>query len=200
MKKILKMIPILGISLGLALISEAGDCAESAHYLGLSYVSGARDVWNWHEDNLNLDDDIVGIPIGISYRYATLFESGMRLDVGVGPAVLIVNDVDYHDIPLQLSVGYSFLPSSDVRLYTRIGASIHINDGDYVKDEAGVGAIGAIGLEFGAPGSVSFFAEAAYDSAKATFSTLESNEYYTRRFSEEEITVNDFLLTLGVRF
>jgi hypothetical protein len=45
---------------------------------------------------------------------------------------------------------------------------LHINEGDYVSEKANFGALGAIGLEIGNPGSVSFFMEATYDSAKAT--------------------------------
>ena len=199
MKKSMRFVFNLGVALGLVLTSEVA-LSESAHYLGASYVSGANDIWDWHEDNLYLDDEGGGIPIGISYRYANIFDSGIRVDAGVGPAVLIVGDVEYHDIPVQLSIGYSFSQSSNVRPYARLGVSYHISDGDYLKDRAGPGVIGALGLEMGSPGSPSFFIEAMVDTAEGTFSTAESNTYLTRRFSEEEIKVSDFLLTMGVRF
>jgi hypothetical protein len=168
--------------------------------VGFSYVSGARDIWDWHEDNLNLDDEGSGVPVGISYRYASLFKSGLRLDMAIGPIVLILGDIEYHDVPIQMSVGYSFAQNSNVRPYARLGASFHINDGDYVKERDTVGAIGAIGLEIGDPYRASFFIEAAYDSAEALFDTSESNSYSTRNESEEEILVNNFLLTVGVKF
>ncbi len=195
-----KLIPLVGIIAGISLTSKTALADHSAHYLGLSYVSGVVDIWNWHEDNLYMQEESGGIPIGISYRYAKLFDSGLRLDAGVGPIVLIVGDVEYHDIPVQLSVGYSFSQASDFRPYARIGASIHNNNGDYVKDKAGVGVVGAIGFEYGNPGSPCFFMEASYDSAKTTLSTDQSNQYFTRRFSQEDIAVSDIQLTLGVRF
>jgi hypothetical protein len=161
------------------------------------------DIWDWHKDNLYVDTDGGGIPLGVSYRYANVFESGMRVDAGVGPIVLIVDEddnADYHDIPVQLSIGYSFSQSADVRPYARLGISYHINDGEYLKKRAGAGVIGAIGLEIGSPKSASFFIEAAIDTAESTFSTAESNAYVVRQASEEDIAVNDFLLTMGVRF
>jgi hypothetical protein len=199
MKKSLRLTFNSGVALGLVLTSGVA-LAESAHYLGGSYVSGAKEIWDWHEENLYLDEDSGGIPIGLSYRYANVLSSGMRVDAGVGPVVLIIGDVEYHDIPLQLTIGYSFSQSSNVRPYVRLGASYHISDGDYLKEKAGVGAVGAIGLEIGNPGSPSFFIEAMYDTAQATFSTAQSNSYLVRQFSEKEIAVSDFLLTLGVRF
>lgn len=199
MTKTSKSIQYLGIILGLTLTSGAA-ISDNAHYIGVSYVSGATDVWNWHEDNLNLLDEGVGIPIGVSYRFAKIFDSGMRFDAGVGPVVLILGDIEYHDIPFQLSFGYSFSQSSDVRPYVRLGASFHSNSGDYLKDKAGVGAVGAVGMEIGRPGSPSFFVEAAVDTSEATFSTSQSNSYMVTHASEEDIAVSEFLLTMGVRF
>ncbi len=178
----------------------AAHSNDSAHYFGFSYVSGAKEIWDWHEDNLNLDKFEHGAPIGISYRYAALFDSGIRFDTGVGPFVLVTGDVEYVDIPFQMSLGYNFLESTDARFYARLGASVHINDGDYLKEENAVGAIGAIGLEIGHSLSASFFIEASYDSAEATFTDMAFDENFDLVRTEEDILINGYMLTLGVRF
>jgi hypothetical protein len=200
MKNTLRIVFLSGLTLGLLVFSRTALSANSAHYVGFSYVSGIRDVWDWHEDNINLDDFEHGAPIGLSYRYAAISKPGFRFDVGLGPFVLIMGDVEYTDIPLQMSLGYSFFNSSNVRPYARFGASFHLNSGDYLEDENVAGVIGAIGIDFGRPGSTNFFVEAAYDSAEATFSSIKLNDNYDPIRTEEDIVVSGFMLTLGVRF
>jgi hypothetical protein len=187
--------------LTLYLLPATPVAADNSHYIGFTYASGAREVWDWHDDNISLDDEDTGVlPMGLSYRYTSQFRSGLRSDFGVGPFVVIYGDVSYLDMPVQATLGYTFARHAHVRPYARLGASFHINEGDYVSEKAKFGALGAIGLEIGNPGSVSFFMEATYDSAKATFSTDEYESYWIRNESEEDIRVNDFLLTLGVKF
>ncbi|MCU7922893.1 MAG: hypothetical protein KZQ88_09350 [Candidatus Thiodiazotropha sp. (ex Dulcina madagascariensis)] len=201
MKYSRRLIPALAITIALTAYSGALLSASSAHHIGFSYVSGARNVWDWHEDNLFLDDELSGVPIGLFYRFTGLFDSGFRLDAGVGPLVLIIGDVEYYDVPIQFSIGYGFFSSSSFRPYARVGASFHINDGDYLVDETNAGVIGAIGFELGEPNdSVNFFMEASYDNTEVTFSTAESNEYFARRPSQEDILASDFMLTIGARF
>ncbi|MES9989981.1 MAG: outer membrane beta-barrel protein [Candidatus Thiodiazotropha endolucinida] len=200
MKKNMMISSLFGFTAGLLLVSESALSADSAHYFGFSYVSGAKEIWDWHEDNLNLDEFEDGAPIGISYRYAFLFDSGIRLDAGIGPFVLVTGDVEYTDAPIQMSLGYSFLETSDFRFYARLGATIHINDGDFLKEENAVGAVGAIGLEIGHSLSASFFVEASYDSAEAIFTDIALDDNFEPIRTEEDILVNGFMLTLGVRF
>jgi hypothetical protein len=111
-----------------------------------------------------------------------------------------VGDVDYYDVPLQLTGGYSLFKDANVRPYLRAGLSYHFNDGDYVESSAGLGFIGAVGLEFGKPGRVSFFAEASIDSAEATFSTAEGSASFVSSPSEEDIEVGGAQFTIGVVF
>jgi hypothetical protein len=198
MKLATKRINYLGLFFGLLLTSQVA-LSDTAHYLGLSYVSGAPDVWDWHEDNLYLENDGGGVPLGLSYRFANISDSGLRFDMGVGPVVLILGDVEYQDIPIQFSLGYNLFKSDSLTTYARAGASLHISDGDYLKEEADYGGVVAVGLESGS-GSTKFFIELMYDTAEATFSTAENSTYLVRNASEEDIEVNGFQLTLGARF
>jgi hypothetical protein len=200
MKKTFVIFALLAFTAGSLLISKPALSADSSHYFGLSYVSGAKEVWDWHEDNINPDEVERGAPIGLSYRYTSLFNSGIRFDAGIGPFVLVTGDVEYTDVPIQISLGYNFLKSPSAQLYARLGASFHINEGDYLKDENAVGAIGAIGLEVGNSQATSFFIEASYDSAEAIFSDVSLDENHDLIRSEEYILANGFMLTLGINF
>jgi hypothetical protein len=207
MKSPIKQITLLAVAAFTSLTSTPTLAANWAQYLGFSYISGARNVWDWYDDNF---DFIHGrnrtFGLDFSYRYAILFESDMRIDTGLGPLVVIDGAIDYHDIPFQLTVGYDFLHTFNFRAYARLGASYHSNDGDYIKDKARYGAFGAINFEFGKAGPGSFFIEASYDSAKATFLVEEGMEFindHTIRensYSKETINVSDFQFTIGVRF
>jgi hypothetical protein len=198
MKLATKRITNLGLIFGLLLTSQVA-LSDTAHYLGLSYMSGAPEVWDWHEDNLYLENDGGGVPLGLSYRFANISDSGIRFDVGVGPMVFILGDVEYQDVPLQLSLGYNLTQSKSLTTYARLGASVHISDGDYLKEEADTGGIIALGMEMGS-GSTKFFAEVMYDTAQATFSTSENSTYLVRNASEKEIEVSGLVVTLGARF
>lgn len=172
--------------------------AESGHAFGLSYSSGFKDVVDWHDQNLLVEDDF-SWPIGISYRYINYLTDGLRMDVGVGPMSLIAGDISYYDVPLQLTLGYSFLKDTAFSPYIRAGAAYHLNDGDYVQTSADFGFLGAIGAEIG-KSRVKFFAEIAVDTAEATFSTAEGPSIYVRQSSRQDITVLDVHFTAGVKF
>lgn len=172
--------------------------ADSNHAFGLSYTSGFSDVVDWHEENL-LVEDTFDIPIGLSYRYIHTFGSGLRMDVGVGPTSLIAGDIEYLDIPAQLTLGYTFLKDGGFSPYIRGGVVYHINDGDYVKTSADFGFLGALGAEIG-KSRVKFFAEIAVDTAEATFSTAEGNQLFVVKNSQEDIAVLDAHFTIGIKF
>lgn len=181
---------------GLAIaLSISASFSQAGNAIGLTHSSGFDDVADWHEDNLSVDRD--GLGLGISYRYIHEFDSNLRLDLGAG-LFGVYGDVDYTDLPLQVTIGYNFLKGASFKPYVRGGLSYHIMDGDYVEKEADVGFLGALGVEIGS--QVSFFAEVSIDTAEATFSTAEGNYWYVTNPSREEIAVNDVMITMGVRF
>ncbi|MCG8051637.1 MAG: hypothetical protein AB2729_12490 [Candidatus Thiodiazotropha taylori] len=200
MKGIFRIVCLLGLTSSLLLSSKAALSTEAAHYVGLTYVSGIRDVWDWHEDTVDPDEFEHGAPVALSYRFAAIEDFGLRLDLGLGPIVLIMGDIEYSDLPFQFSLGYNFFNSSSIRPYARVGASIHFNSGDYLVDENTVGGVAAIGIDFGEAGSTHFFIEAAYDSAEATFSGIRINDNFEPVRTEDTILLNGFTLTLGARF
>jgi len=176
--------------------NSRADTSDGA--VGLTYSKGFHDVVSWHEDHLAVQTD--EIPVGLSYRFIRNLDSGLRLDVGIGPIAIFTGDVDYYDVPLQLTGGYSLFKGSSFRPYIRGGLSYHINDGDYVESSAGLGLIGAVGVEIGRRGHVNFFAEASVDTAEATFSTNEGNAVYVTSFSKEDIEIAGVQFTAGIGF
>ena len=160
------------------------------HAVGLSYVSGFSDVVDFY-DEIPFMDVSSEVPVGLFYNFTVNYSSGMRVDAGVGPFSFISGDVDYYDVPIRLTAGYTFIPSKSFRPYVRGGMSYHINDGDYIVDEPDFGLVGALGAEFGRRGRISGFIEVSYDTAEGTF------EYGSNR---EEIKVHGTVVSLGVIF
>jgi hypothetical protein len=192
--KLQKTAATCGLAIALSLSAQTGF---AGHAIGLAYSSGMQDVADWHEDNLYVDS--MGFPIGLSYRYIHDFDLGLRMDAGFGWfGTGIDSDLDYSDFPFQLTVGYSFFKTNVFKPYVRGGISYHFMDGDYVEDEAGMGFLGAFGVEIGRRGN--FFAEVSIDTAEATFSTDASDKAYTRYHSTEDIAISDVVFTIGGRF
>ncbi|MEJ2407006.1 MAG: hypothetical protein P8171_22515 [Candidatus Thiodiazotropha sp.] len=206
MKHLIRPLTRSAITTLISLASTTAYSADWAQYIGFSYISGAQNVWDWYDDNFHFVDGRGVFGLDFSYRYAILFESDLRFDASLGPVVAINGDIHYHDLPFQLTLGYDFPLTSEFRTYARLGASYHFNDGDYIKNRAGYGAFGAVGFEYGKPGPGSFFMEASYDSAKATFLVEEGLEsigdqlFRENSYSKETIKVSDFQLTVGLRF
>ena len=190
--RLAKITACCGLTIGLAISAQL---SQAGNAIGLSYASGFNDVADWHEDNLFVDRS--GIGLGLAYRYIHEFDPNLRLDIGAS-YFGTWGDVDYSDLPLQLTIGYNFAPSGSVNPYIRGGVSYHIMDGDYIEKDADVGVLGAVGIEMGS--AVSFFMELAVDTAEATFNTEESNSAWTRRYARDEIKISDVMLTLGARF
>jgi len=159
---------------------------------GLTYVSGFQDVVDWYDNEVPLLDTGTVIPVGLSYKLTYNIPNGLRFDFGIGPIALAFGDIEYYDIPLQLTAGYTFIPSSKFRPYLRFGGVYHFVDGDYIEDEPEIGLLGAVGFEFGTRGKISGFIEVSHDTSKATFK-------YSNNPSEE-IEIQSTCATIGISF
>ena len=181
-------------SLGVLTVATA-QATTVDNALGLSYVTGVHDVGDFYDDEEFLD--VTTWPVGLAYRLTVNLDVGVRFDFGVGPVVLMFGDADYWDVPLQATVGYSLFPHHTFRPYIRGGASYHFMDGDLVDSKAGAGLLGAVGVEIGKRGRVSFFGEVSLDTAEATF---RHDNPAPGGSSSEDIKVSDVAVTLGVTF
>ena len=167
------------------------------HNIGLSYVSGVSDVFDFYDKNPNLYFESTPLPIGISYKATYNIDNGIRIDAGVGPIAFITGAVDYLDIPLNITAGYTFLKNNRVRPYVRGGISYHIMSGDYILDKAGMGILGAAGLKIRIHGRFAAFVELSYDTAEATFEIIDP---YWSYYDKETIKLSSAVLTAGVSF
>jgi hypothetical protein len=198
LKIAVKSLASAGVASVLFTTATVSHAVDNGGAFGLTYSTGFEDVVDWHDDHLSAD--ITDIPVGVSGRFVQRYDSGLRMDAGIGPIAVFYGDIDYYDVPLQLTGGFTLFKDAIVRPYLRAGVTYHINDGDYVEDSAGLGLMGAVGLEIGSPRTVSFFAEVSFDNAEATFSTAEGDGLYVTSASKKDIEISSTQFTLGVTF
>ena len=171
------------------------------HAVGLSYITGFPDIKDFYTETFRVEESAM-LPVGISYSFTTNFQSGLRIDAGIGPLSIITGDLEYFDVPLRLQGGYTFLPSASFRPYLKAGASYHISEGDYIKEKAGAGFLGSFGFEFGKRGRISGFLEVSVDTAEATFdSSLKGPiDSLRKKNKKEDIKVHGTIFSAGVVF
>ncbi|MGH8179287.1 MAG: hypothetical protein ACREV5_23770, partial [Steroidobacter sp.] len=75
--------------------------------LGIAYASDVEHVAELYEDNLALEgfDAEVDLkfPLGVAAGVMYDWESGIRGDIGLGPAFFIGGDVDHFEMPLSVT-------------------------------------------------------------------------------------------------
>jgi hypothetical protein len=175
---------------------------SSAHALewrlGLAYASGLSDVTDLYEDNLDrsgLDADVdlkfpIGITVGAKYDWA----SGMRADLGLGPAFFIEGDVDHFELPVTATVGYDFNRSGELAPYIRGGLAYHIASGDFYESSA-PGLFVAAGIDFSR-----FTIELGADLSKVKLETVECDTAGPCESDTRKVSTFDFILSGFWRF
>lgn len=140
---------------------------------GLAYASGIDDVTDLYEANLDaegFDAEVdLKFPLGLTGAVRYDWASGIRGDIGLGPMFFIGGDIDHFELPLSITVGYNFLPDSDVSPYVRGGLIHHFASGDYYAS-ADPGLFAAAGLDF-----THFSIELALDRSEIEFDTFACN-------------------------
>jgi len=160
--------PIVLMAILLLVFVGAAEAGEWRFPVGLTYVSGIGDIVDQYEDNLQADGFLTesadGLPFGVSIQPYYQMDSGFGVGFGVGPTMWITGDVDFFNLPVNLSMRYAFMNKSDTSLYLRAGISHNFANGDYVED-SNIGFVGALGVEFMRNKVVGFGIEAGYDSS-----------------------------------
>ncbi len=180
------MVMFLVILGGFVYVDFAEAETRNKHAIGLTFVSGISDVSDFIEDQ---GYDVTSIPVGLSYAYVMNFNSGLRIDAGLGPITWMSGDADYYDFPIRVTAGYS-LSLDGFTPYAKGGFACHFAGGDYVSDSTGFGLIGAVGFEYELKSRFSIFTEASYDTTELNFEG--------RR--DEDVKVHAFMLTVGLMF
>ncbi len=96
-------------------ISMPATAVTLDHAVSLSYISGFSDVVDYYDDRPFMASETDPVPVGLAYTFTTNFDSGFRFDAGLGPIAVILGDVDYWDVPLRMTAGFTIIPSKPVR-------------------------------------------------------------------------------------
>lgn len=176
------------IGSALLLISPV-KAGEWDYGVGVSYVSGISDVADVYEDNLNTGPftsvDVILIPIGPGFVSRYQADSGITVNLGVGPVFLIAGDASHTEVSFSATVGYSFNKDGDTSPYIRVGAVAHSVNGDYVVS-SDPGLLAATGVEFGRNQGLNWGIELSVDDSTVVLEDLtgpgniELNSYDTQ--------------------
>ena len=158
--------------------------------VGINYVSGVSDVADIYEDNLNtnpfvVDTEVILIPIGPSFISRYQADSGITVNIGLGPVFVIIGDASHTEVSFSATVGYSFNKDGDTSPYIRAGAVVHSVSGDYVVS-SDPGSLVAIGVEFGRNQGLNWGIELSVDDSTVVLEDLtqpgnvELNSYDTQ--------------------
>lgn len=172
--------PILALACLTCTLSTPAMAGDMRFSVGMSYATGLNDVVDYYEDRLEgegYEVDASAFPLGISHTGHYQLDNGMRLGYGVGPAFLISGDIDYTELPLQTTLGYTFAPSANTSPYIFAGPTVHLIDGDNVSEDSATGAVIGIGIEFARNSPVSYVLEIAKDTTEVDFETSTYHYY-----------------------
>ncbi len=147
--------------------ASAAESGEIKFPVGPTIIIGFNKVAQLYEDNSGGEITFL-IPIGASFHPYYQFDFGLRLGMGIGPLAVILGDVSFYNVPVNLHVGYTFIPKANVSPYAKTGIMINLGGGDYVTGRT-LGLYAALGMEFMRQRMVGFGFELAYSSAAIEF-------------------------------
>lgn len=189
MIKTKKTLGVIIVTLVLLICASGQSYADEFKFpVGFTYISGFNDVFSLYKDNLEAEGyDVSGntlLPIGLTFQPYYQFDNGIGVGLGVGPVSYIIVEktdwsgdstyMDFTDVPVQATVRYTFVPSSDISPYVRAGVSYHFASGDYVNN-SNPGALGSVGVEFFRKSRVGFGLDVSYDSSTVEFDKIDND-------------------------
>lgn len=199
--------PVIALASLISAISNTAFAGEMNFSVGASYSTGISDVVDYYEELMESSGynvDISQFPLGVSHTGHYQFDNGLRLGYGVGPAFAIMGDLDYTEIPLSATIGYTFAPESDISPYVFAGPSLHLVDGDYVDGDNATGALFGVGIEFARKDTVSYVLEIAKDTTEIDFvGYTDYFDYYygyNYEYSPKSIKTYDTVVSFRVMF
>jgi hypothetical protein len=164
---------LLAIVFFFIFVSATSTLAGSWRFpLGLTYVSGFKDIMDRYENNFKAEGNTTwstsGLPVGLQFQPYYQFDFGLGIGVSIGPVMMIFGDREFFDFPVGVDARYIILPGMDISPYIRAGIKYHFASGDYVKSSS-VGAFGGVGLEFFRTKRVGMGLEFLMDSSSIEF-------------------------------
>ena len=180
-------------------VSSSAKGADWRFPLGLTYVSGFKDVMDIYEDNMEAEGYDVykwAWPVAITFHPYAQFDSGFGIGFGIGPLMIIMGDRDFFDIPIGLDFRYTFIPTANTSPYIRAGGRYHAASGDYVEGTT-PGFFGGFGVEFSRDKRVNMGIEISYDSSEIE---IEKKERYRYTSRTEDIQPCGLMVSIFVIF
>ncbi len=135
--------------------------------MGYCFLSQTDDIKDTYKHLLRAegrDADVFGTSLGVKCEPYYQFKNGIRAGASAGPLILIAGDSHHFQVPLNLSMGYSFFQDAPVSGYLKCGISWHAATGDYVAHSA-PGFYGGAGCEILNHKPVHIGIEIMYDAA-----------------------------------
>jgi Outer membrane protein beta-barrel domain len=202
MKKTIHLVCAIAACMGMA-SAHAGEWRVGP---GIAGVSGIGDVADLYESNFNNSQNIarvevdVVLPVGLAVQITRTWDSGVRMDLGVGPFFLIHNDSsnsfgddsEHTEVATNATVGYTFFPGASASPYLRAGVAYHYADGTYAES-SDPGLMAAAGLEFRRTKTAMISLEVAMDKSEVKFERIQRNP--TRR---DYVSLNTFDTTVSL--
>lgn len=190
---------LMGLTWSLPATTNAQEAAGTWRFeLGVAYATGMSDVVDHYEENLRragFDADVdLRIPVGLGAKATHMWASNLRADLGLGPLFLISGDVSHFELPVSVTLGYSFPTGARVSPFVRAGVVYHYVDGDQYSSTR-PGALVAVGFDF-----EHFTIELASDQAKTEFDALTCVLPDECRLTHRKITTYDFIAGIYYRF
>lgn len=148
--------------------SASADSGDWRFAIGYAFLSQADEVKDSIKHLSRGDGDggaIYNTSLNLSFHPYYQFENGWRAGAGIGPLIIFLGDSRHLQVPLNVTVGYSFFKDCDFSPYCRAGVSYHAATGDYYRNSK-PGWYGSLGMEFfnTRPAHMGF--EAAWDGAE----------------------------------
>jgi hypothetical protein len=153
--------PGFRVRVGLAIVPEVID-------IGDFYADTYEETYNNTHRYSQADAEAFVIPIGIQVGAIFKFAYGGRMDLLFGPAVIMLGDAEYTDIPFSFTLGHEVEIGSRVALYARGGVAAHFVSGDY-DPQSTPGFVAAVGAEFLHDRKASVGVELGVDTTKVDF-------------------------------
>src|SRR5439155_20522318 len=99
------------------------------------------------------------------------WDRGLRVGVGVGPYFRLTGDISYFEMPINGTVGYTFLTQSVTSPYVKAGFVHHFASGDFYSS-SDPGILAAVGVEFARQNNFKYTVELSVDQSKVALDSV----------------------------
>ena len=135
--------------------------------IGYSFLTNVDELKDTYKDLSGTHGDgrdVYGLTVGVIFYPYRQYTNGIRIGPSVGPLILLLGDAQHVEVPVNMTIGYSFFSDTNYSPYLKTGISYHIASGDYLADSI-PGFYGGLGLEILNKKRLHLGIEAAYDAA-----------------------------------